>query len=109
MIRRLRKGAKISGKRYAITATIHSLRFSESIPWHSSKVWYHENARECAELDSNFQEVAILWKRKVCTYHKKSLSALFLLIPLSSLARKSCRHGNHVMMYISWLRKSGRC
>mmetsp|Transcript_36829 Transcript_36829/g.115251 ORF Transcript_36829/g.115251 Transcript_36829/m.115251 type:complete len:455 (+) Transcript_36829:202-1566(+) len=64
MIRRLRKGAKISGKRYAITATIHSLRFSESIPWHSSKVWYHENARECAELDSNFQEVAILWKRK---------------------------------------------
>mmetsp|Transcript_42957 Transcript_42957/g.101388 ORF Transcript_42957/g.101388 Transcript_42957/m.101388 type:complete len:683 (+) Transcript_42957:337-2385(+) len=51
------------GEKYNFTITVHSLRLSSSMPWHSTKTWYHDKARECAELPEWCSQVGIVWKR----------------------------------------------
>ena len=48
--------------KYQFTVSIHSLALASNMPWHSDKVWYHENAKECINLPSSCKELMLVWK-----------------------------------------------
>eukprot|EP00291_Cryptomonas_curvata_P015053 CAMPEP_0172154516 /NCGR_PEP_ID=MMETSP1050-20130122/2082_1 /TAXON_ID=233186 /ORGANISM="Cryptomonas curvata, Strain CCAP979/52" /LENGTH=205 /DNA_ID=CAMNT_0012823249 /DNA_START=144 /DNA_END=757 /DNA_ORIENTATION=- len=53
---------KDSGLKYQYTVSVHSLTLATNLPWHSEKVWYHDNAKECISLPASCKELMIVWK-----------------------------------------------
>jgi hypothetical protein len=53
---------KDSGLKYQYTISVHSLTLATNLPWHSEKVWYHDNAKECISLPASCRELMVVWK-----------------------------------------------
>jgi hypothetical protein len=53
---------KEPGLKYQYTVSVHSLTLASNLPWHSDKVWFHQNAKECISIPESCRELMIVWK-----------------------------------------------
>mmetsp|Transcript_31209 Transcript_31209/g.48914 ORF Transcript_31209/g.48914 Transcript_31209/m.48914 type:complete len:224 (+) Transcript_31209:109-780(+) len=63
MFGRLKKGVRYNGKKMGFQVSVHDLRLAASMPWHSTKTWYHSKARECSEMPEECTKLAVVVKR----------------------------------------------